>query len=132
MPNNQTAGVVVEIVERRAAAPPDVQQQRADVVGRLNDLGQIDASTGQVAPDVLVGFDVRINGVTLPAAVVAYQVTPGDRGPQVTVTFDADSVSVGARPSVSTLAGRVSQSWGAGSPDPRESIPGWEPEVSHG
>lgn len=99
-----TSGVAVDISERRERLPD--------------------------SPDeVLVGFDLRINGAALPVPVVAYEVVPGNTGTHVTVTIRADSVTVGSRPSVATAAGRSARTWGTVVRDPREGIPGWTPEV---
>ncbi len=123
-------GITVAITERRAPASPEVQQQRADTVDRLANLGMIDPSVGGPPTDMLVGFDVAVSGVPLGAHVLAYEVTSGEAGPQVTVTFTADTVSVGAaQPATPAVAARNArrQVWQPAPVDPRHGIPGWEP-----
>lgn len=109
MPQPQPPGVTVEIKERRADKP-----------GRTPD-GETYARAG---------FEVTINGTPIGAPVVAYEVLSGDRDPVVTLTIPVDRVTVGVRP-VDTAQARAGFVWGgAGRPDPRESIPGWTPEVA--
>lgn len=133
-------GVTAVITERRQAAPPAVQQDRAEAVQRLDGLGMIDASAGQVPPDVVVGYDVTIGGLTVPVPALGYEVVSGEGGPQVTVTFTVDAVTVGVavqgdRPAVTARSFRP-RVWQPAAVDPRHNIPGWapegEPEVQHG
>lgn len=127
-----SGGVAVEITERRVPAPPEVQQQRADVAHRLDQLGQINEAEGTVATDVSAGYELRINGVPVLAPVVGYEVVAGEHGPMVMVTIPADSLSIGTKPPASTPDHKAARVWGVGQPDPREDIPGWTPEVEHG
>ncbi len=130
MSTTAATGVTVAITERRIPAPPGVQQDRFEAVERLAGLGMIDPSAGSPPADMLVGFDVAVSGVPLGAHVLAYEVTSGETGPQVTVTFTADTVSVGAAqaatPAVAARNARR-QVWQPAPVDPRHGIPGWEP-----
>ncbi len=130
MSTTPPTGVTVAITERRVPAPPGVQQDRAEAVDRLAGLGMIDPSAGGPPPDMLVGFDVTVGGVPLGAHVLAYEVTSGETGPQVTVTFTADSVQVGAAQPTKVEQARNArrQVWQPSPVDPRHNIPGWEPE----
>ncbi|MFY1595492.1 hypothetical protein [Micromonospora sp. WMMD737] len=123
-------GVTVAITERRAPASPQVQQDRTEAVERLGALGMIDPATGTQPADVLVGFDVTIAGVTLPVPAVAYEVVPGEMGPQVTLTLQADTVTLGAAQPSPVAAARAARSrtWEPTPVDPRRDIPGWAPE----
>ncbi|MET8278281.1 hypothetical protein [Micromonospora sp. NPDC005174] len=131
MSTNAATGVTVAITERRVPAPPGVQQDRAEAVDRLAGLGMIDPPAGGPSADMLVGFDVTVAGVPVEAHVLAYEVTSGETGPQVTVTFAADTVTVGAAqpasPAAATRNGRR-QVWQPAPVDPRHGLPGWEPE----
>jgi hypothetical protein len=133
MSTTMATGVTVAITERRVPASPAVQQDRAEAAERLAGLGMIDPSAGGPPADMLVGFDVTVAGVPLGTHVLGYEVTAGETGPQVTVTFAADSVQVGvaqpasSAPVVSTRDARR-QVWQPSPADPRHGIPGWEPE----
>lgn len=125
-------GVTAVITERRQAAPPAVQQDRADAVQRLDGLGMIDASAGQVPPDVVVGYDLTIGGLTVPVPALGYEVVSGEYGPQVTVTFIVDAVTIG-QPATGGTPAPVPQVarprvWQPAAVDPRHNIPGWAPE----
>jgi hypothetical protein len=72
----------------------------------------------------------RIGHAEFP--ILAYAVDLDDSGsPAVSLILQPDSLSIGNPPAATPPAPPAAQvsSWGDGSqPDPRESIPGWQPE----
>jgi hypothetical protein len=130
--------VRVELVPLMVPAHPDVYATNRNTVERLGKLGQIDPSTGHI-PDLMQrGWLARVNGTEVP--VVAYGIEPADGGAQalVSLVVAADSVQVGD-PSVGTTAPPVRpavpepksvSTWGSATKDPREGIPGWEPDTA--
>lgn len=137
------------------------QARLDDAVDRLDGLGLIDAALGETAQastsGETVGFAVSVDGVELPVLAAGYEVVQAEGGPVVTLSFPAESVTVGRATDASTLdvrmpavtdaeaflgdlrsavADRVKQGtrsvWsGDGKPDPRERIPGWTREAAH-
>lgn len=84
----------------------------------------------------------RINGAE-PIPVLDYALTPAGEGGSLALNLvlPIDSLTVGERPAADVAADcpslvrpvpvdeqKVTQVWGSPTPDPRESIPGWQPE----
>ncbi|MEU3452182.1 hypothetical protein ABZ671_00865 [Micromonospora sp. NPDC006766] len=129
MADNSAHGLTAVITERRASAPPQVQQDRAEAVHRLDRLGMIDAAQGHTPDSVVVGYDLTIAGMTLP--VLAYEVASTELGPQLTVTMAVDQVTVGGPTAPPTVGGRPLRPvrvWEPPAVDPRADIPGWQPD----
>lgn len=130
----EAAGTTAVITERRASAPPEVQQARAEAVRNLDGLGLINAGQGQMPADVLTGYDITIDGVTLPVAALGYELVSTAEGHQLTVVFPVDQVTVGGAtthtPGRKQTAGRPAgpvRVWEPATRDPRENIPDWSP-----
>jgi hypothetical protein len=129
--------VRVELVPLMVPTDDQTREARQNVVDRLADLGQIDPATGEIPDRMRQGWKARINGAEFP--VVTFSVEPGGEGGNalVSLLIPADAVQVGdpstgaappqVRPAVEEKP--TVQVWGSGgTPDPRESIPGWSPE----
>ncbi|RKR92770.1 hypothetical protein BDK92_7250 [Micromonospora pisi] len=127
-----SGGQVSVVITERAA------RRNADYTQKLAGLGHLPADAEPKAEPKaeLPGpptFDVRVNGVLIPAVVRGYEIGHSPTGTVVVFTVDADQVSIGRAAPVTTPEGRASRSWGnPAQRDPRESIPGWTPEVVGG
>jgi hypothetical protein len=131
--------VRVELVRREVPADEATVQGRAALIERMQNLGQLDADADGQVSETVTGWVARINGAEFP--VTTFSVEPPEDGGRALVSLlvPADSVQVGdpstgatppqLRPAVEEKP-KVS-TWGAaGTPDPRENIPGWKPETS--
>jgi hypothetical protein len=122
----------IQISEVRVS-PDEVTARRQRIAARLDNLDLIDASQGKVAApteDELLGYRLTVGGVELPVPITGYEAISTEDGPAVTVTIPASRISIGdpasGKPETTAQPLRV---WGqADLPDPRENIPGWEPE----
>jgi hypothetical protein len=109
--------------------------QEANTSGNWLDIQQaeVDYSKAQGAYAVEVeqeGYLARVNGAELPLTDFAVQYDPESGAPMLSLILAPDSLSIGEPPTATppAPAAKVS-SWGdASQPDPRESIPGWQPE----
>jgi hypothetical protein len=122
--------VHIAITPVTAEADERTQAQRQDATDRLTNLGQINAAVGHVNTTQPAGWQVTINGVTVPVADFAVSPTDGEGRALVSLVVLADAVSVGRSPAsvpAPTEKPKVG-TWGQpGGPDPRESIAGWSP-----
>lgn len=125
----------VEITPVVVDADPDTLTQRANVVRRLGELGHIDATTGAVSTTMTAGWQATVNGTAMP--LDAFAVEPDEDGRVlVTLVVAADEVSVRRSPAAPPAPAAAPETpksrrrvWGEpGTADPREGIPGWNPE----
>ena len=145
--------VRVEIVPRTAVADDEVRAYRAETVGRLANLGQVDdPGAGEVGGQVTAGYTVRVGGVEFAADAYAIEPAEADGRALVSLVLAADGVQIGANPATSGAAAGVRSAgewaarpgrlvhaeqkgnqpgmWGQPGPDPRANIPGWQPEAT--
>ena len=126
--------VRVELVRVQRPADPATVSQRVDLVERMEGMGMVDASTGEVNTGTTAWL-ARVNGVEFE--VLDFALQQGDEAPVLNLVFPVAALSVndGAPTTVSSPQHvdppKPGSTWGAeGKPDPREAIPGWAPEVS--
>jgi hypothetical protein len=119
----------IEITPVVVEADPATQARRADVVQRLENLGQITASDGRMNPELIAGWQVTIDGATFP--VDGYAVEPESGRVLVSLVVAADEVSVRRSPASTSAPAVPDQKtnlrvWGDPDlPDPRANMPGW-------
>ena len=83
----------------------------------------------------VTGYTVSLDGVDVAAPVYSYEVASTEYGPHLTITVGVSSVQVGetapGQPQTAAAkpAGRGKvRVWEPSVKDPREGIPGWQPE----
>jgi hypothetical protein len=119
----------VEIVPREA--PAEVTSPR-DGTCENTDPNDAHLTSEGAAYYAKQQWSARINGAEFPLAGYAVEYDPESGTPMLTLALSPDSMSIGATLAPTPPAPEAPKqvlSWGDGSiPDPREGIPGYQPE----
>ncbi|GAA0494751.1 hypothetical protein Ade02nite_19780 [Paractinoplanes deccanensis] len=128
---------LVHVQLERVETPADLATlaDRADAVQRLDNLGHIDATAGELNTTSAGGWQARVNDGE-PFPVHDFALSPsGDGGQAVlNLVLPVGALSVGApsatqQPAQALAPPNMPRVWGAeGTPDPRTNIPGFERE----
>lgn len=122
----------VEITPVMVGADEHTLTRRAAVAQRLDNLGHIDASTGEINTETTAGWQATINGTTVP--IDGYAAEPDGNRVLLSLVLPVDALSIGCPPTTAPAPAEEKPKrsvWGdPGTRDPRESIPGWRESIA--